>query len=105
MRAVGCLVIQTAGCGCLNRTLGEVSASTSIAAVPGGILSGFRVQVVELVLDLERRRHALHDRMIRLHGVDRELRDAVVAARAAADDAWRSAPAIARSRTTCRGAA
>ena len=51
MRAVGWLVIHTAGCGFLNLTLGEVSARTSIAAVPGGILSGFRVQVVELVLD------------------------------------------------------
>ena len=74
MRAVGWLVTQTAGCGCLKRTLGEVSASTSIDAVPGGILSGFRVQVIELVLDVERRRHALHDRMLRLDGVDRELR-------------------------------
>jgi hypothetical protein len=40
MRAVRCVVIQTAGWGFMYRTLGDVSASTSMDAVLAGIVFG-----------------------------------------------------------------
>ena len=86
MRAVRWVVTQTAGCGCLNLHAGRRFGQHLDGRRAGRDLVRLGVHVIELVLDIERGRHARHDGVVPLHRIHRELRDAVVAAGPAAGD-------------------